>query len=348
MKRILRIVFIGCQKNPLRMFEDPSFIYRCENMAAALHNRGHHVHMTHISKVGLWERFDVAVFHRPRFDLRFYLLQAHLKGRGVQLIADFDDLIMMPELAQYSPGVMNGYVSMKKTIRMFLAHKKAIEYFDKVSVSTSHLARQIATNFRQIHLQVVPNAVHHSWRAKPFNNETAVDKVKQITYFSGTRSHDHDFAQISPVINQVMSEHQELKMTVMGPLKFQHAISDQQLRQLEKVPFPKYVEMVKQSWLNLAPLCDNVFNHCKSALKVMEAGYWGVPTLCSPFPDAARFLDSGALLCEHPHDWKSLIERCFLDKNFYSRTQYKLRERILQNADVYRISEIFLNLISKI
>ena len=91
-------------------------------------------------------------------------------------------------------------------------------------------------------------------------------------------------------------------------MDFQLDLPATQVLRATKVPFAVYPQQFAGAWVNLAPLEDTPFNASKSALKVLEAGYWGLPTLCSPTPDYARFADAGALLASDPDAWLHWLE----------------------------------------
>jgi hypothetical protein len=74
---------------------------------------------------------------------------------------------------------------------------------------------------------------------------------------------------------------------------------------MPRVPFSDYVNHLKLGWVNLAPLEITPSNHCKSALKVLEAGYWGIPSVYSPYPDVERFVDAGH--CSHRPNGNGLM-----------------------------------------
>jgi hypothetical protein len=107
------------------------------------------------------------------------------------------------------------------------------------------------------------------------------------------------------------------------------------------VDFADYAAQVRRGWVSLAPLEDTPFNRCKSALKVIEAGWWGIPTVCSPVPDMARFGAAGALPVAGDMTWQETIER-LLDPAVYQAETAQLRERILALADPALMAEAFL------
>lgn len=329
----LNFAFVACNRNAERFREDPSFIYRCQNMAAALTAAGHQVSLFHLTKFPFGKHFDAVVFHRPHRTLRFDLTLFRLKGhKRCVLIADVDDLIFDEAYAEFSPGVVNGLVPLPATRKKFLAHRLALGKFDLITVSTLPLAEHIATSFPTARVEIFPNAVPLAWR-KAEGSPLRLEKEQVISYFPGTRSHDRDFSVIVEPLARFLAKYPQSRLQVTGPLDFELPARTAQVLLRAKVPFDVYPALFREAWVNLAPLESTPFNRCKSALKVLEAGYWNVPTLCSPSPDTERFIGAGALPAGTPDLWFEQLES-LLDPDRYRTLTEKLRERVLKIADI--------------
>ncbi len=341
----LHFAFVACNRNAARFGEDPSFIYRCKNMAAALKAAGHHVSLFHLSTFPLRKRFDAVIFHRPRRTLRFHLNLHSYKQLNSQcvLAADVDDLIFDETFAEFSPGVINNLVSLTKTRKDYQANRLALNEFDLITVSTAPLAEHVTNTFPAARVVILPNAVPLMWR-KAEEAALPIEKEPILTYFPGTRSHDRDFAGIVEPLARFLAKYPQSRLQVTGPLHFDLAARPGQILQVKKVPFDVYSTLFRKAWVNLAPLQSTPFNRCKSALKVLEAGYWQVPTVCSSIPDTERFIDAGAFLATTPDAWFDQLES-LLDPERYRRVTEKLRERVLKLADVALSAERLLQVV---
>lgn len=329
---LLRIAFVAFNKNPERFLADASYIYRCENLALALQAKGHHVDLLHYSQISSDTPYDLVYFHRPnrRFGLSHFIRK--LKKKGCQVIADFDDLVFDPAWAMQSPGVINGQVSLHKTEKAFMSHHKALARFDRVVVSTEPLASKIRYLFPGVVVLVVPNTVHYSWYQSTLT-EPMHREQKILTYFPGTRSHDKDFAMIKAPLAEFLHEHPEVQLNITGVLNLSLKCRPGQLVKCEKQTFRLYKQHVYKSWLNIAPLEETEFNKHKSAIKVIEAGYWNTPTVASPIPDVKRLVGCGALLAHNAHQWFSTLKSLTSDVE-YQRHNADLRQRLLSHASV--------------
>lgn len=336
MTNTLRLGFFACNKNPARFLEDASFIYRCQNPALALSEAGHEVTLGHISQLQKGQHIDLAVVHRPRHHWRFGWWLKRLRKQSNRLMADIDDLILDEAYAHSSPAVLNGILTEAQVRKEFRANQRALGQFDRFSVSTQPLAEHIAQHFPQAKRIGQPNCPHLSWQA--YSQAEQRTAPKRLTYFPGTRSHERDFKEIESVISEFLDKNPEIHLEITGHLQTGIKVRPEQLTRIEKQPFSDYVRRVQQSWVNLSPLEPTPFNACKSALKVIEAGYWGTPTLSSPTADAERFSGTAALLCKEPEDWLKHLTS-LKQPEYYEQHTQNLRERTLAIADIRQVAQ---------
>ena len=330
----LCIAFVACNKNAARFAEDPSFIYRCENLAAGLKALGHQVWLGHVSALPWRRRFDAVVFHRPRATWRVRAVHAWLQRRSTLTLADVDDLVFAPDLAMHSPGVANGLVELGVTQRLFESHRRMLTEFSRITVSTLPLSALAAERFQHAEVAVLPNAIHWSWLNM---KDAAVQRRTQaISYLPGTRSHDRDFASVAGALERVLARYPQARLNVTGPLDFRLNVRPGQVIHHAKLPFNRFHDNLRAASINLAPLEDTPFTRCKSAIKVMEAAYWNIPTVCSPLPDAERFVEAGACIAETEAEFEAVLEQLLSDPDFYQSQTRNLRSRAIPLADVHR------------
>lgn len=320
-------------RNPSLFRQDASFVYRCENVAEALAAAGHQVALLHLRSFPLRARFDAVVFHRPRYSLRLRLaLRAARRAAGAAVFADFDDLVFDDAYAEFSPAARNALLPPATVKEQLRSHRRALEMFDRVIVSTEPLLAHVRERVPTAKVAVLHNAVFRKWREGSAESVSNPSR-KIITYLPGTRSHDRDFAQAAEALSAVLAKHPEARLQITGPLAFDLAVRPEQVVHSAKVPFEQYHQRVRTGWVNIAPLEMTPFTRCKSALKVIEAGYWGIPTVCSPIPDTARFIGAGAVPAATPEAWYEQLE-AMLDPERRRQAATGLREKVLARADV--------------
>lgn len=338
------VVFLASSRKTTGYQQDPAFIYRCENLAHALRARGLDVAWGHGQAWRAKGAVRCAVVHRPRVSFATWRLVRRLKAAGARLVADIDDLVFDEALAQYSPAVRNRRVPLWQQRRRFREHRGAIKWFDHVTVSTDALREHVHRCFPGKPVTVIPNGVHWHWRREPLPTDLAPPDhpPRSVVYLPGTRSHDRDFAMIAEPLGLFLRRHPDIRLRITGPLRCRLDVPPRQVERADKVPFATYHELFREAWLNLAPLEDTPFNRCKSALKVLEAGYWGIPTVCSPNPDNGRFRGAGAILAKDRNDWLAALER-MTDEAAYRERCVGLRERTLDLADIEQHAASFID-----
>ena len=337
----LRIAFVSSHPSLWRFRRDASFVYRCENPALALSYLGHRVSLLHLTALLVRRDFDIVVFLRPVGGRIFDYVTSRLRARGVTMIGDVDDLIFDPESASFRPSVRNQTGDEIKTRNKFVAHRDALSKLDKVVVSTDELADRYLAQHPKAEIAVIPNAGHRSWFSiQPVASTTE----RNISYFSGTRTHDRDFASIVPALERLLDRHPDLKLRIVGPLSV--ALGHPQVIRIPKVPFQEYVQLVRTSYVNIAPLEDTPFNQCKSALKAVEAGAMNVPTVASSVGEYSRVDVEGVLHANTVDEWESQLEFA-IDPINHKKLSQGLRERMLKFSDIDNLVVEYLNFVKK-
>ena len=312
---------------------DPSFFYRCQNLAGALDRFGLKtdcLHRTHVPKIG---EADIVVFHRPRATWSWRLwIKRFAPSSSRLVVAEVDDLVSDPGMAAHSPAVRNRHRSLWSTRRLFRGNEMALSRFRRISTSTEPLAAHLRSQFPRAEIEVFPNCVPLSWQSLPMPPMSTESRA--LTYFPGTRGHNADFAMIAGAVQRFLASHAEWYLLVAGPLEFELDIAPHKVRRLERVDFERYHELVQRGAINLAPLEDSPFNRCKSALKIMEAGFFGIPSVASPIPDAERFAGEGVLFASSPGEWLSALQHFANLHPYPASWRESLRNRIASNASV--------------
>ncbi|MCF6189138.1 MAG: hypothetical protein L3J51_01515 [Cocleimonas sp.] len=332
------VAILAFSKNKKLYQSDASFIYRCMNLASGLEKKEILNFIGHFKDYKVNKNTQYILLHRPVYSLSLAFFIRRMKRKGVKIIADVDDLIIHPDFSKYSPAVVNNILSKKQVSQKFLKNYKALRLCDHIVCSTEQLKSHLNKYFINMPVTVLHNCVFHTWDTK-INTKTA---SKKITYFSGTRSHDHDFRLIKEPLEAFLNDTSSVHLDVVGPLKASLDVSKNQLTFLDKVPFSEYEKLVSCSSINLAPLENSIFNQCKSALKAVEAGAFGIPTIFSSNGDADRFKNSSVLIAKTGDDWYNHLKLLCDDTNdlFDHSLCY---EDTLEKADVSRMTDKFCN-----
>jgi hypothetical protein len=324
-----RISFLSHSRNRALYRRDPSFFYRCENQCDALQDASHPAQCLH-RKDYLFSgtSTEVIVCHRPRDSWLWQRWLRRARDSGATLVAEVDDLIFDPALATHSPAVRNRHLPLWQTKRLFSANRRALARFEFISTSTEPLAAELRRCFPEATIGVFPNAIPRNWTGLPL----APANQHILTYLPGTRGHNADFAMIRGPLAEFLHKRPDWKLLIAGPLDCSLPVRPGQLEHLPRVPFDQYHQIVQRAAINLAPLEASPFNSCKSALKIMEAGFFGIPSIASPIPDAYRFEGHGVAFAAQPEEWLSALEQLAGLHPYPAAWREGIRDRIVARA----------------
>jgi|GEM_PF-500367 len=244
--------------------------------------------------------------------LREFIAEAHRQNK--KCFFDCDDLIfdvrhtgqlsyiqdMSPkERSQYDEGVW-GY-------------RNLLELCDGAITSTSTLADQMR--------QVTPAVLVNRNVASEEMVARAADAVERIPrnddgvligYFSGSLTHNDDFAMITPALVALMDARPNVRLKLAGPLDPASELARYRDR-IVTAPFMGWRAMFDELAtvdINLAPLTPTVFNAAKSENKWIEAALVGVPTVASDVGAFADMVEDGQTgLLAGPDGWLEALER---------------------------------------
>lgn len=147
----------------------------------------------------------------------------------------------------------------------------------------------------------------------------ARDRRFLLGYFSGTSSHQEDFALVEGAVTSFLEAHDDAALLIGGEFALDDALLSL-VRRGRVVVMPR-VDYATLQYLQasvdavLAPLVSDEFTNCKSALKVFEAGIVGTPAVASATFSYAEAVEDGVTgyVCETPAEWSAALEALHAD-----------------------------------
>lgn len=293
--------------------------YRTDHVAEALGFQGVAASVTMQSNPFLQsyvKRFSVFVFHRVLYTPTIAAFIARIEAAGKEIIFETDDLVYDPAFLKH----MDYFQTMNRLERKLYEHGLGGEilanpYVKVCTTSTGFLAAQLRKQDKRV--IVVKNVlsvqdVHDAEIA--LKTAKKDPSVVRLAYFSGTPSHNKDFATITPVIMNLLTRYPTLRLVLAGPLDVDDTLN-QFASQIERVTFAPRAEHLKNIArvdINLAPLeIDNPFCESKSELKWFEAGIVAVPTVAAatlPYKEAITDGVDG-FVAATTEEWQEKLER---------------------------------------
>lgn len=206
------------------------------------------------------------------------------------------------------------------TVRFQLASQLADCFLAPISYFAQILEKQEKKPAYVIHSSLNDEQVSIAKTIFENRRKTICQKYFDIGYFSGTSSHQEDFALVQSALIKFLSTHDDTRLVLCGQL----AISDElaALMQQDKVIILPRVDYVTLQYLQaavdvvLAPLKEDEFTNCKSALKVFEAGIVGTPACASSTSAYVEAIEPGktGFICRNENDWFEAFEELYTNR----------------------------------
>jgi glycosyltransferase involved in cell wall biosynthesis len=329
-----RVLFVvGIHGAPLR--------YRGYLPAEALRLRGHEVEVRHyrdpaLAELATWA--DALVLYRvpATSQILDLIREVRRRARPVPVLFDIDDLIFDPSLM----GLVHGLANLPEAERTLwwrgvARYRTTMEACDAYVGSTQALCDH-ATEVTGLPSFRFANGVGRDL-ARISDREAARPRAAgplRLGYFSGTKTHDADWAVVEPAVLEVLRSRPEVELWVGGLLTTGselQSFGDRVVR-LPMLPWTDLPGRLRDLDVNLAPLViDSQFNEAKSAIKWLEAALVETPTVASatqPFVEAIEVGRTG-ILASTQGEWVTAIESLLDDPLLRRRIGTQARREAL-------------------
>jgi glycosyltransferase involved in cell wall biosynthesis len=332
-------------------YEEPNnstFRYRAYNMVQALEGEGDvsgswffHADFDRMEEVA--DLADVLVICRSRYDSRINRLAAAMHRRGKRVLFDVDDfvfdtdythlLVKTLDLDVHDPQVWEDWFAYCS--RMGAAFKLC----DGGITTNEFLARKMR-DFHDVPVAVVPNFMNREQlelsarvRDAKRSQRPGQDGFIHLGYFSGSPSHNRDFALISPALEELLAGDPRLALAVVGYIEAGPGLERFGSR-VKRFPFHDYVNLqrlIGSVEFNLMPLQFNAFTNSKSELKYFEAAAVGTLSIASPsqvYSRAIRHGETGWIA--QAHRWEAVVREAVAGIDGYGEIAARATEDALQ------------------
>ncbi|AFC86454.1 glycosyltransferase [Frateuria aurantia] len=209
---------------------------------------------------------DAIILQRQHTDAQREALRRYLRFSDAFKVYELDDYMFNLPMKSVHRGAM------PKDLRKQL--RQAVAMTDRFVVSTQVLAEQFADMHDDI--RVVLNRLPTDWWSGLKAERRAGAKPR--VGWGGGSSHTGDLELIADVVRELADE-VDWVFFGMCPDKLKPYVKEFHTG----VPIEQYPAKLASLNLDLAvaPLEDNLFNHCKSNLRLLEYGACGFPVVCS-------------------------------------------------------------------
>lgn len=320
-----------------------SALYRAYHQAEELKINGFRVSTTVQDNPFLlryYRDFRVFIFHRVLHTHNIRRLVSAIKKNRKTMIFDTDDLIFDKIYLKH----MDYFNQMNSMEKKFYENGVGGEilnnpYVTVCTTTTAFLANLIREKNKRVF--IVPNKLSNQdlrWAEEIKKKPTTSNKeIVRIGYFSGSMSHNKDFATISDVLMEIMIRYPNIQLNIAGPLDIDSALLKKcpdKIIASPYVPRKKYFELLSETDINLAPLeINNPFCESKSELKFFEAGLMDVPTVAVRNHTFSRAIEDGVngFLATKKSEWYHKIEMLILNKALRVEMGIRAHHSVLTN-----------------
>jgi glycosyltransferase involved in cell wall biosynthesis len=211
------------------------------------------------------------------------------------------------------------------------------EYVKIATTTTDYLAKILEKKGKKVF--VVKNKICNAELdlANEFlkNKEKPKDDFIYLGYFSGTPSHNKDFATITNALVAVMRKYINVKLILAGPLEKDNELNEFEDRiiTLSLVPRGEHFRNIQKADINLIPLETSPFCEAKSELKFFEAGILGIPTVAMCNETFSRAIEDGftGFLAGNTLEWTKKLSQLVENEKLRKEMGEKAREKTLRD-----------------
>jgi glycosyltransferase involved in cell wall biosynthesis len=284
--------------------------------------------------------FKIFVFHRiVKTDLIAKMIEK-IKEQKKEIIFETDDLVYDPKFLK----LMDGYKKMnfleKKMYQNGLGGDILNDdYVKTCTTTTNFLAEKLKQKNKKVF--IVKNKLSKkdlAWANNILKNQKPKkDQEVIIGYFSGTISHNKDFATIINPLTNILEKYQQVKLFIAGPLdledEFTRKFKDRIINSAY-VPRKEHFKNIASVDINIAPLeINNPFCESKSELKFFEAGILKVPTIATATQTFRETIIDGedGFIAKNEKEWESKLKELIKNENLRKKMGEKARQKTLKN-----------------
>jgi Glycosyl transferases group 1 len=174
----------------------------------------------------------------------------------------------------------------------------------------------------------------------------------RLGYFSGTDTHDEDWAYLEPAIVDILARHQNVELWLVGFVPPSPAL-DTFADRVRRLPLQQWTRLpaaLRDIDVNLAPLDPGGrFNESKSAIKWLEAALTATVTVASPTEPFREAIvhDENGLLAADRDEWIACVDHLLGDEQERKRLSHRARRDALLRWSPHLQSHRYLELLER-
>ncbi len=263
-----------------------------------------------------------------------------IRKKKKHLVFDLDEnFLQISFWTQYNTGV--------RTAQSYT--KMVLEYADVVTAPTSFLATQLKPFSRNV--KVIPNFLSEDiWeRCEPRKREDfGIGKDEVVIGWAGSEAHLDNLRIVANAVEEIMDKYPNTRLMLLG---YDPGFFDIPSERKISIPFQKYSDYISYLYLidiALVPLKNDLFNKCKSSVKVLEHGMAESAVIASdsvPFKDLKNE-GASILLVEDEEEWERSLELLVEDRKKREELASSLKQLVLKRYILEKNLNFYTDLFS--
>lgn len=282
-----------------------------------------------------------------------------IKKQGKILIHEIDDDL-------YNINTVNPFHRAMKNTKYKEIYGEALKLSDYIFTTTPEIKESFVNglNIKSDKVFVFPNAIdpNHPKLQPDQTRRGELPSDKVVILYGGGSSHFED-VRVLQVMESILRKYKNAVFAFCSHIQLFNDNFSQLVKMFPQrvifIPpitdnFDNFPNLMSMGDIGTAPLTINKFNNCKSWLKCLEYGIWGLPTVCSPISDYKRFneLSQASVIVEEnsSKQWEQELSKLIEDNEGRKEMGLKAREYILNNLTLKQINKKrleFYNMIFK-
>lgn len=350
------------------VFDNSTFRYRTYNVMEAMENNSKYFVTCFLvselySIYKLLSKIDLIILQRAKWSFELESFIRIVKEKKIPIVYDMDDLIYH---TKYVPKYLNSIGDYRDfTVDSFFALSKRYELIasssDGFIATTNDLKQHLECDFNKP-VWLMPNFLNKEQEEE--SRKICLLKGKNykrdkfvIGYFSGSNSHQRDLEIVESAIIKLMDKYPDIYLKIVGYMslskEFEKLKKDGRILIDKFVPFQELQYKIGEVDLNIIPLQNHEFNHCKSELKYFEASIVDVVSCATDNNVYHNIIEDGkdGFLCTEM-DWYDKIEYVYLNydkmKNVIKSAKKKCYQLYGNNRQEERILNLYDDIIESI
>jgi len=288
------------------------------------------------------DKCKVFIFQRTLVTPSLKKVIKKIKNQKKEIIFETDDLVFNPKYIKQTDLYKNKMNSAEK-----LQYKNGVggeivrdSYTKVCTTPTTYLGEKLKKYGKKVFIVKNKFSNHELELTENILNNLPKEKddpgVVRIGYFSGTSSHNKDFASIKDALMEILDRNKNVKLFLAGPLDVDNKLNKYKNRivVMPFVPRDKYYENIWKVDINIAPLVlGDPFCESKSEIKFSETGILKIPTVAVQNQTFSEAIEDGVdgFLADNKSKWIEKIEKLVKDEKLRKDMGKKARKKIILN-----------------